>query len=141
MAMMDEKVRRQVKDELKSLASGVKLIVFTQRIQCPTCDQNSELAKETASLSDLINLETYNFQIDQEKVQQYHIDKIPAIVVEGKKDYGIRFYGLPAGYEFSALLEAIKTASRGEAGLSDETMKQLSQLDRPVHIQVFVTPT
>lgn len=141
MTMLDEKVCQQVEDDLKSLTENVKLVAFTQQIECPTCAQNTQLAKETASLSEFIDLETYNFQIDKEKAQEYHIDKIPAIVVEGKKDYDVRFYGLPAGYEFASLLEAIKTVSSGEPALSAESLHQLSRLNRPVHIQVFVTPT
>ena len=141
MAILDEKVRQQVEGDLKSLSEKVKLVVFTQQIECPTCAQNKQLAKETASLSDFIDLETYNLQIDKEKAEEYHIDKIPAIVVEGKKDYGVRFYGLPAGYEFASFLEAIKTVSSGEPGLSAESLQQLSRLNQPVHIQVFATPT
>ncbi len=141
MAMLNEDVRRQIRKQLESLTNGVKLIIFTQRIECPSCAQNTELAKETASLSDLIDTEIYDLQIDKEKVQQYHIDKIPATVVEGRKDYGVRFYGAPAGYEFAALLDAIRTVSKGDSGLSKSALQRLAHLDRPVHIQVFVTPT
>lgn len=141
MAMLDEKIRQEIREDLKSLTDRVKLVVFTQRIECPTCAQNTVLVKETAALSDLIDLEIYNFQIDKEKSEQYRIDKIPAIVVEGKEDYGIRFYGMPTGYEFTSLLEAIKMVSVGDPGLGTKSLERLSQLDRSVHIQVFVTPT
>ena len=60
------------------------------------------LLEEIVALSPLLHLEIYNFLLDKDKVDLYGIDKIPAIVVE-RKDYGIRFYGIPAGYEFSGL--------------------------------------
>jgi hypothetical protein len=50
-------------------------------------------------------------------------------------------YGLPSGYEFGTLVEAILDVSRGESGLAAETRAGLLALDRPVHIQVFSTPT
>jgi glutaredoxin-like protein len=140
-ALLNESVRQEVQTDLKSLQEKVKLIVFTQKIECSTCAQNTQLSKELASLSDLIDLEIYNFLVHKEKAEQYRVDKIPAMVVEGKKDYGIRFYGIPAGYEFSSLLEAIKMVSAETPGLSAKSLEDLSQLDRPVPIQVFVTPT
>ncbi|MFC1683269.1 thioredoxin family protein [Candidatus Zixiibacteriota bacterium] len=141
MALLNEQIRSQVQKELQTLTKKVKLIVFTQQIECPTCAQNTSLAQEVASLSDLIELETYNFQIDKEKAEQYGVDKIPAMVVEGDKDYGIRFYGVPGGYEFTSLLEAIKNVSSGKHDLSESTLQQISALSQPLHIQVFATPT
>jgi len=94
-----------------------------------------------ASLSDKISIEVYNFAIDKEKAQEYKVDKIPAIVVMGEKDYGIRFYGLPGGYEFVSLIEAIKAVSARDSGLTSESRELVKKLTRPVHIQVFVTLT
>jgi alkyl hydroperoxide reductase subunit AhpF len=69
------------------------------------------------------------------------VDKAPAIAVIGKKDYGIRMFGIPSGYEFGSLIESIKLVSEGESGLSAETKKQVAKLTKPVKIQVFITPT
>jgi glutaredoxin-like protein len=69
------------------------------------------------------------------------VDKIPAVAVIGEDDYGIRFYGIPSGYEFTSLLEAVRMAATGQPDLSDETVEFLSSLSEPVHMQVFVTPT
>jgi len=41
---------------------------------------------------------------DKDIIKQYNIDKIPCTIVQGAKDYGIRLYGIPAGYEFPSLL-------------------------------------
>jgi alkyl hydroperoxide reductase subunit AhpF len=70
------------------------------------------------------------------------VDRVPAIaVVARERDTGIRFYGAPAGYEFSALLDAIVSASKGQAGLSDASRQELASIAAPVRIKVFVTPT
>jgi alkyl hydroperoxide reductase subunit AhpF len=62
-------------------------------------------------------------------------------VVRNGKDYGIRYYGLPAGYEFSTVLDAILDVSKGDSGLEAESKEKLAHLAQPVHLEVFVTPT
>ena len=97
--------------------------------------------EELSGLSDKISLEIYNFQIDKQKAEEYKIDKIPATAIIGSKDYGIRYYGIPAGYEFTSLIEDVINVSKGESGLSEETIAGLSQIQKNIHLQVFVTPT
>ncbi|MFQ6117709.1 MAG: thioredoxin family protein, partial [Candidatus Bipolaricaulia bacterium] len=66
----------------------------------------------------------------------------PAIVVaRADRDYGIKFYGPPAGHEFSSLVEDVIDVSRGEVELPPDVVEELQELDTDVHIQVFVTPT
>jgi len=141
MALLNEKTRHQVKDMLKGLKDQVKLVVFTQEIECLTCRENRQLLEEIAALSDRVSVEVFDFVPDKDKAEHYKVDKIPAIVVEGAKDYGIRFYGIPGGYEFTSLIHTIQMVSSGESGLSPETKEQLKTLHYPVHIQVFVTLT
>jgi alkyl hydroperoxide reductase subunit AhpF len=58
-----------------------------------------------------------------------------------ERDYGIRFFGIPSGYEFSNLIDSIIVASTGVAALSDATKASLAALAGDVHIKVFSTPT
>jgi glutaredoxin-like protein len=143
MTLLSEEIKKEVQTELQSLKNEAKLIVFTQEIECEYCNENRLLAEEIASLSDKIKVEVYNFTLDKNKVEEYGIDKIPAIAVcDGTgKDYGIRFYGIPAGYEFTSLIEAMRMVSLGESGLKEESKKELQKLNKPVHIQIFVTLT
>ena len=91
MSLLSEEIKKEVQTELQSLKNEVKLIVFTQEIECEYCNENRLLAEEIASLSDKIKVEVYNFTLDKNKVEEYKIDKIPAIAVcDGTgKDYGI----------------------------------------------------
>jgi glutaredoxin-like protein len=141
MPILTEDVRSKVREEFKELPGKVKLVVFTQEFECAHCRENTSLAHEVATLSDMVDIEVYNFILDKEVVERYGVDKIPAIVVEGEKDYGVRFYGVPAGYEFATLIEAIKAISAGKSGLAPKTRETLAGLKEPLHIQVFVTPT
>ncbi len=149
MALMDDRVRKQVKAALAGLARPVKLLMFTQgeggALECEYCGDTRQLLEELSGLSDKLTLEVKDFQRDEDAAKTYGIDKIPALAVladgDSPKDHGIRLYGVPAGYEFSSLIEGIKLVSQGEAGLSAETLRQVAQIKEPVHIQVFVTPT
>ncbi len=141
MGLLKEKDKEIVKKEFSKLKNDVTLIVFTQELECEYCKETRELVEELSTLSDKIKVEVYDFAIDKEKVNEYGIDKIPAIVVKGVRDYGIRFYGIPAGYEFTTLIEDIIDVSTGESGLLNQTKEKIHTIDKPVHIQVFVTPT
>jgi len=99
------------------------------------------LLEELTQISGKLSLETYNFLTDAEKVAEYGVDKVPATVIRNGKDYGIRFFGLPAGFEFAALLDAILAVSQGDSGLKPESREKLAQLTQPLHLQVFTTPT
>jgi glutaredoxin-like protein len=145
MALLKEEDRQHLIEEFETLQSPVKLLMFTQELECQYCRETRMIAEEVADLSDAISIEVYNFVTDKEVAEKYDIDKIPAIAVlqdgHEPKDYGIRYYGIPSGYEFSSLVEDVMMISQGESGLSEATKTQVAELTEPVHIQVFVTPT
>ena len=141
MPLLDENTRQQVAGELADLENPVKLVVFTQAFECQYCTETRQLCEEIADLSEKISVKVYDFVADKDKADEYGIDKIPAVAVIGARDYGVRFFGIPSGYEFMSLLDAVKTVSAGEADLQPETMAFLDGLKEPLHIQVFVTPT
>ncbi|MEN3185167.1 MAG: thioredoxin family protein [Atribacterota bacterium] len=125
----------------ENLVQPVYLRFFTQELECETCQDTRALLQEVAELSPLLHLEVFHFLVDQEKAKAYGIDKVPATVVAGENDYGIRFYGIPAGYEFSGLVETLVWVSRRSTDLEEETKAFLRALSRPVTIQSFVTVT
>lgn len=141
MSLLNEEIREQVKQELADLAGPVKMVMFTQEFECQYCSETRQLAEEVAQLSDQLTVEVYDFVADKEKADELGIDKIPALAIIGAEDYGVRFFGIPSGYEFSSLLHAIKLAAAGKPELSEDTIAALAELNEPVHFQVFVTPT
>jgi len=145
MALINEKDREHLRKEFANLQYPVKLVVFTQEFECQYCRETREITQEVAELSDKITLQLSDFVSDKEMVSQFDIDKIPATVVmnggDEAVDYGIRYYGIPSGYEFSSLISDILMVGRGNSGLADETKAWLAQLNQPIHMQVFVTPT
>ena len=134
---------RQVQEILQGLPRPVKLVYFTQELECQYCRETHQLMEELRTLSNgKIQLEIYNFVNDKPQVEKYKIDKIPAIAVTAEgKDYGIRYYGIPTGYEFSSIMQDIQELAQGEPDLSEETKKMIAKIIHPLHLQVFVTPT
>jgi glutaredoxin-like protein len=143
MSMIGEKDRKTVKDRLAKLMKPVKAVVFTQEMECQFCSETRELMQELAVLTDKLKVEVRDFVGDAAEAKRLGVDKIPAIALlgEGDKDYGVRFYGIPAGYEFVSLLESLEMVSKGDSGLAPATREKLKGLKKPLHLQVFVTPT
>ena len=141
MALLSDRDRKQIQARLAEMEEPVRLIHFTQELNCDSCEPTQRLLKEVAALSEKLTLEVHNFALEKEEAARFGVDKVPATIVANEKDHGIRLYGLPAGYEFAVLLEDILDVSRGRTGLDAEMRGRLHTLARPVHLQVFVTPT
>lgn len=141
MPMLDDKSIKESKKSFKELQKEVVIKYFTQEMECRFCKETKELLQELEKISVMIKLEIFDFVKDKSETQKYGIDRIPATVVMSDTDRGIRFYGIPAGYEFGTLVEAIKMVSNGKADLSQESKTFLDGLKKDIHLQVFVTPT
>jgi alkyl hydroperoxide reductase subunit AhpF len=142
MPILQTRDQEAVRQEFQRIQGPVKLVVFSQELVAgDLCRQNEQLIREVAELDDRITVEVLNPAIDRERAEAYGIDQVPATVVEGARDYGLRFLGIPSGYEFSNLIDSIIVASSGETGLSDTTKTSLAGLTSEVTIKVFSTPT
>lgn len=141
MGFLRDEGAEEIRQRLSAMAAPVKIIHFTQEVNLEYGLETRQVLEELAALSDKLSLEVYDFILDEERVAEYGVDKAPATVIRDGKDYGIRYYGMPAGYEFSTLLDAILDISKGESGLGEESREKLSRLSQPVHLEVFVTPT
>lgn len=141
MKLLNKKVIKELAEVFKSFQREVNIKFFTQEFECRFCRDTRQLLEEISGLTDKIKVKVYDFVADKEEVEKYGIKRIPAVVVMDEEDHGIKFYGIPSGYEFSSLIEALKMVSTGETGLAQETRDFLDSLDKDVHLQVFVTPT
>jgi glutaredoxin-like protein len=145
--LISEKDAEFLRGEFEAnLVNPVKLVMFTQEFECQFCSETRQIVEEISSLSDKISSEIYHFVTDKATAEIYDVDKIPAIAVlrveDGEeKDYGIRFFGIPSGYEFTTVIEDIIDVSRGDSGLQPKSREAVAGITEPVHFQVFVTPT
>ncbi len=143
MPLLSEKDRQTLTGMFaQELVAPVKLVYFGQEVACQFCRETQAILEEVASLSDKIEVEVNNFVVDKVRAEELGVDKIPAtIVMGGDKDYGVRFYGIPSGYEFTTLVQDIMLVSKGKADFSPAAQEMIVKIDKPVDIQVYVTPT
>ena len=141
MGIINEDDKPEMKKMFQKMAGEVSLLVFVKPSECRFCKETKEICHELADVCDKIVVETYDIENDKDVAEEYGVDKAPAIVVLGEKDYGVRYYGVPAGYEFTGLVEDIIDVGNGTTALSQETKDVLAELKDDYHLQVFVTPT
>jgi alkyl hydroperoxide reductase subunit AhpF len=144
----DEEVAGQIKERFSGLVHPVKLVVFSQALEHPESEEVKRLIEELATLDSRLIVESKNFILDEDRAKALAVHHIPGIAIlragaDGAKDvdYGVRFFGLPMEYDFGALIDAIVDVSKGESGLDPKTLEALKDLKKPVHLQVFSTPT
>ncbi len=141
MGALKEKDKEKVTTIFKGIERDVTIVMFTQEMECQHCEMTRMMLEELSGLSDKLYLEVHDFVAEADLAKKYGIDKIPATALIGDRDYGIRFYGVPAGYEFNVLVEDIVNVGKRNPGLSKEVMTELAKVDRPVHMQVLISPT
>ena len=142
MSLIPDDHKEHIRSQLaESLVNPVRILMFTQEMECRFCAETKQLLMELAALSDKIQVEVHDYVADSTLANQYGIDKIPAVVIMREKDYGIRFYGLPFGYEFQTFLNGLTGVSKGISNLSEEIKQTILEIKTPVNIKVFVTLT
>jgi glutaredoxin-like protein len=154
MDILTKEVREATEQRFsEALVNKVEIIHFTQEPsrlilpnyvqnqECMFCKETKSLLQEVCSLSEKIELMLYDFLADAERAKEYNIDKIPATIIAGNSAKNIRIFGIPSGYEYTSLIEAIVDVSKGNTNLMPETIEALKTIDKPIHIQTFVTPT
>jgi hypothetical protein len=107
MGIIKDEDKQQLKKAFEVLEEPVKLVMFTRETDCEHCELTREMVEGVASLSDKITVEIHDIEKEADLAGEYRVDKVPAIVVMGEQDYGIRFFGVPAGHEFTTLIEDI----------------------------------
>jgi len=130
-----------IKKKFTALVNDVELVNFTQEYECQFCKEARDIVLQLGALSPKIKAKVFDFVNNGDDVTKFNIKKIPAIAIIGKQDYGIRYYGVPAGYEFTAFIDDIIDVSKGTTSLSENIKKKLADIKKPVHLQVFVSPT
>jgi alkyl hydroperoxide reductase subunit AhpF len=131
-----------VRTLLDALERPVELLVAHGPEETPLpgardVDFAAETERVVASLAELSKHVTYRVETEPPGFERY-----PAVAVlpEGR-DVGVRYYGLPWGYELGSLIGAVVEAGRAASSLKADSLERLDALDRDLAIDVFVTPT
>ena len=145
-SLLNDEITTQVSEVFSHMQEPVQVLFFGKDEDCDYCDDTQQVLEEVTGLSDKIELNIYNLTEDKAIAQQFKMDRAPGFVIAGKEgeqilDYGIRYAGIPSGHEFSSLINTVLLVSGRDSKLGEDIRDMLKDLDQPVNMLVFVTPT
>jgi len=144
--VLNDQIVKQIQEAFAEVKEPVEVLLFGSKENCNYCNETKQMLEEVTSLNDKLSLNVYDIQDNADVARKFNVTNAPGIVIAAKdnaevKNLGIQFSGIPSGHEFSTLINDILIASRRESGLDAKTREYLKNLDKPLHLQVFVTPT
>jgi glutaredoxin-like protein len=144
--LLSEQVINQISQSFEQMKEPVQILFFGSQDNCEYCADTRQLLEEVAAIDEKLSISIYDLQDNADMAAKYNIDKVPAFVITAKDDgqitdFGIQYSGIPAGHEFGTLINDIMLVSGRDSGLRAETREYLKNLDKPLYLQVFVTPT
>jgi alkyl hydroperoxide reductase subunit AhpF len=149
MAILNEQVKQQVRERFAERLSGpvqLKLylrpgsgrLILPSGMGCPTCDEARELAEDLQQAAP----EQIQLEVIDVTTQESDVTELPTLTLAFPgEEPRIRWQGLPAGYEFATVVDAIERVSTGDHGLSEATVQRLAEVTEPLEVMVFATPT
>jgi glutaredoxin-like protein len=144
--VLDQSIVKQIQQAFEGMKEPVHVLLFTSKNNCDYCSETQQLLEEVTALNDNLQFTVHDIDEDPEIAGRYNVTNAPGIVIAAKdeqdvKNLGIQFSGIPSGHEFNTLINDILMVSRRDSGLDGKTREFLKHLDKPLHLQVFVTPT
>lgn len=144
--LLNEQVVSQIRQSFEQMKEPVQILFFGSQENCEYCADTRQLLEEVAAIDEKVSLSIHDLQADGDMAARFNVDKVPAVVIAAKDgeqivDLGIQYSGIPAGHEFGTLINDIILVSGRDSGLSAEVREFLKNLEKPLHLQVFVTPT
>jgi alkyl hydroperoxide reductase subunit AhpF len=142
MALLRAEEETKVREWFAELQRPVELLVAVGPEETPLAgsgdvDFGAEMVRVCEGLAELG--ETVTCRVEQEPDG---FPRFPAVSIRPDgRDCGVRYDGLPWGYELGSLVGAIVEAGRAEPSLRPESLAALDELDRDLALDVFVTPT
>lgn len=144
--LLNEQVISQISQTFEQMKEPVQILFFGSQDNCEYCTDTRQLLEEVAGIDEKVSLDFYDIKENADMAAKFNIERVPAIVIAAKDgdqvtDFGIQYSGIPAGHEFGTLINDIVLVSGRDSGLSAEAREYLKNLNKPLHLQVFVTPT
>jgi alkyl hydroperoxide reductase subunit AhpF len=142
VALLRAEEEAKVRAWFAELERPVELVVALGPEETPLggagdVDFGAETVKLVEQLAELGESVTCRVVQDPEDVPRF-----PSISVRPEgRDVGVRYDGLPWGYEMGSLVGAVVEAGKAESSLRPESVAALAELERDVSLDVFVTPT
>ena len=144
--LLNEDIVKQIQEVFTGLKQPVHVLFFGSKENCQYCDETRQLAEEVVATSEKLSIAIYDVDADADLAEKYHVEGTPAMIIAAKEgdqvtDFGVRLMGIPSGHEFTSFIQDILLVSNRDSGLNPQTREFLKGLNKPVLLQVFVTPT
>jgi glutaredoxin-like protein len=144
--VLNDQITKQISEVFAGIKEPVQMLYFSSQDGCDYCAETKQLLEEVAALHDKIELSVYDIRENQDIASKYNVMNAPGIVIaaiDGGEitDLGIQYSGIPSGHELSTLINDILIVSKRDSGLSETTREFLKNLEQPLLLQVFVTPS
>jgi alkyl hydroperoxide reductase subunit F len=143
LALLRAEEEAKVREWFAGLERPVELFVATGPEETPAVggardvDFGGEMVRLCAGLAELGDGVTCRVEEEPEGFPRF-----PSVSIRPDgHDAGVRYDGLPWGYELGSLVGAVVEAGRRGPTLRAESRAALDALDRDLALEVFVTPT
>lgn len=140
MPMLDEQAAKKVREALSEMKNPVKFVLFKSKTH-QSSDLLEQLAREISQANSLLSLEVHDFDSEKKTAEEYGVSQPATLCLAGKEKRYVKILGLPSGHEFVPFLQTIVDVSKGTLDLPRELESKIKEIDFPVTVKVFVTPT
>ncbi len=131
---------QQLHELLRGLGHPVRVLFFSRQEACAECPAQRELLDLVASASDKqVSVESYDLDREPELARYHGVERVPATIVLGRENYGLRFFGVTGGHEFPSLVHAVRLAADGPDVLDPQLRQLAAWVDKPTHLEVMVS--
>lgn len=135
-------IREFLTKHLSEINESINLKVFLDNPDvCHYCADVKLLTKLIFETNSKIKVTYYNLQEDVEIAKKYNITKAPVIILEKNGKSNIKYFGIPAGFEFPVFIETIASFANNFTKLSNSSKEKLKIINKPIKIRVLVTLT
>lgn len=144
---LDAELTAQLAEAFAPLDRDVEMVVYTaSKLVLPGQEPAGEeaatlqLVREVAETSERLSVVEKTLGGDE---RARGIVRTPTVLFRevGSDRDNVRFIGLPSGYEFQTLVEALRMVGTGESGLGPASLERIAEVATPIRLQAFVTPT
>ncbi|MFA5072513.1 MAG: thioredoxin family protein [Nitrospirota bacterium] len=139
--MTHEKLASRIQENRSDFIKPVRLVFFSREKERQAHASILEFAKIFEGQTTKIILESYDMVMDKDKVEDYGIQRSPALVVEGLQEKKIFFYGWIEHFSDEILFETVHALSGPGIWLPPDIRTALDRLTNKVVVRVFVNDT
>ena len=140
MAMLNQEISGQIMEIFSPISKKVTIKVFVSE-GCDTCSDTEGYMGELASLNENLDTEVFSLEANKDEFEKYDVKQTPAIVLvdEDGFDYGVKFYGIPAGHEINSIITTLLEFGGVGEEVPSDLEETIRSINKPVNIKVFVT--